>query len=250
MSSLAVSTSICPGSWQFLSSNDLSRLSCVSRKWKILTSEHSLNKTLKCQFLRQYPAGPDRHGRYIECGIVFKEEEILQKSQWIKEKVITQGDYKITARLSENNKWVVPQIAIDGCSAATMAMLILDHGKEINLSSLFNRHKNGSEKKEEDLKSAGLKSDLITVQVHSRSAVNPLSWQREVIDEMSSLIEKYGSAEIGADTDMGTHSIILDAVDANGARIRDPFHAWEITITNDAFFNCFFASAHLFQIRV
>ena len=211
---------------------------------------HRVNKTLGCQFLRQYPTAPDRHDRFIEGGIVFKDEEILQKSHWIKEKVITQGDYKITARLSQNNKWVLPQIAIDGCSAAAMAMLILDHGKEINLHTIFNRHKNESEKMQDDLKSAGLTSDLITVQMKSRRKQNPLSWESQAINEMSSLLKKNGSAWVGVWTGIGNHSIILDAIDEDGARIRDPFHAWEITITNEAFFKCVFAEVRIIQIRV
>ncbi len=43
-------------------------------------------------------------------------------------------------------------------------------------------------------------------------------------------IQKNGSISVAVHSELGSHQIIIDSINANQATIRDPFHGWRITI--------------------
>ena len=190
--------------FQFLNSDELSCASRVCRKWKALAST-TLNTGVK---------------------------------------VITQGDIQIKAYLSKNKKWVLRQLSSKGCSAGVTAMLLLDHGKEINLQEMHDRNGGFTETMESDLKRAGLETTCTEFNVGVVDKKN----QSEIIQQLSTLIKKNGSGIIPFRQGLIRHVVILDAIDSDEMRFRDPALAQEITFKTQRLFELIWGTTHFLQV--
>lgn len=155
-------------------------------------------------------------------GKLFADSEIMNVHKVIKKKDLGRG---VMAEYSENNKAIIQQQATRGCTAATSAMLIADHGKNPDVLELMSRNLGDTSNQVDDIKRAGLKPLIIEID-NSENQLNTLR----------KLIQKNGSAIIGISGELGGHVIVVDDIssDFKTARIREPYHGWEITVTGEA----------------
>lgn len=121
---------------------------------------------------------------------------------------------------TDHGKAIIQQQAVRGCTAATAAMLIRDHGGPVDLFKLESTNIGTTEKMCRMIEQARLTPTI------SQLSAN--------LDELASAISNNGPAIITLLDYSGGHSIIVDAIDEETARIRDPYHGWEITIRKDA----------------
>jgi len=155
-------------------------------------------------------------------GNYFDDNEILCIHDVVKKVLINgeRGQPGIFVLYTKNNKAIIQQQATRGCTAAVTAMLIMDHGKHVSVVSLRSRNLGNTEGMKSDLKQCG----LTAVQFQEKS------WESARVQ-----LETQGSAIISlVDSQMGGHVCVLDAMDQNSARIREPYHGWEITVTREA----------------
>ena len=127
----------------------------------------------------------------------------------------------IYAKKSENGKYVIQQQATRGCTAATAAMLIKDHGRNPDAFKLSRRNLGNTTNQMHDIRDAGLTPILTSVRPPKT---------------LKSLLEQHGSAIVKlVDENLGAHVVVVDEITDNGVRLRDPYHGWEITVTPEAF---------------
>ncbi|AOB32126.1 hypothetical protein AKI39_17500 [Bordetella sp. H567] len=149
---------------------------------------------------------------------VFDDDEIL-----FVEPLAWRGEVDdIAIGRTHDGRNVVQQQSTRGCTAASTAMLILDQGFDFDPDQLRYRNMAIDERLHGDIRRAGLQ--VLQTQVDSMQA-------------LAAQVKAAGPAEIGVfDLEIGSHSIILDAVDLDGgkAQVRDPYHGWAITIALNA----------------
>lgn len=152
---------------------------------------------------------------------LFKDNEIVEKLDIIRREKIVM-DSKVFVSYTKHGKAIIQQQATRGCTAATAAMLIVDHGKQPDLQVLRMRNLGNDENQVRDIKAAGL---------------NPVINTANTLKELQNLIQKNGSAVVTVIEDAGFHVVVVDAVSADFSkiRLRDPYHGWEITVTQKAF---------------
>ena len=152
-------------------------------------------------------------------GELFKDSEITEKLNIVKR--VDLGS-NIFADYTEHGKAIILQQGKRGCTAATAAMLIMDHGKKPDLEELRNRNLGRDEDQINDIEKAG----LVGV-IHSAKNLKTLK----------KLITNNGSAIVNVNGKIGGHVIIVDNVsdDLSKVRVRDPYHGWEITVKSAAF---------------
>jgi hypothetical protein len=152
-------------------------------------------------------------------GEFFKDAEII-------EKLLVRRVYTRIPRLfitfTSNNKAIIQQQAVRGCTAAATAMLIKDNGKEPNWSEVQRRNLANKEIQLADIRAAALKP--IVVQLKG-----------DLLPALRDAITKKGSAIVSVNGEIGAHVIVVDEVSEKGVRLRDPYHGWEITVTHEAF---------------
>jgi len=152
-------------------------------------------------------------------GELFSDREIIENLPLIRREEIGSGIY---ASYTENEKAIIQQQATRGCTAATAAMLIMDNGRTPNLRCLKERNLGTDEDQLRDIQAAGLTGVI--------NQANDLSQLRE-------LIIRNGSAVVSVSEALGAHVIVVDEVseDLSQIRLRDPYHGWEITVSQGAF---------------
>lgn len=161
--------------------------------------------------------------------ILFDEDEIVEKRNILKKvKIGTRPDFisfysgsssiPIFAYYTDHGKAIIQQQATRGCTAAVIAMLVMDHGRKPDIEALHTTNLGTDETQASALKKAGLSA--ITTSVRDLS-------------ELRALIAKNGSAVVSG----RGHVIVVDdiAKDLSTVRLRDPYHGWEITVTQKAF---------------
>lgn len=120
---------------------------------------------------------------------------------------------------TRNQKAILQQQATRGCTAAVTAMLILDKGINPSLYHLTARNLGTTEDMKRDLEDAGLMPIVRKIQ------------PSQFVTELGRLINKYGSAIVSIeDRELGGHVIVVDAIDNQAVRIREPYHGIELTI--------------------
>lgn len=152
----------------------------------------------------------------------FQEEDIIEKLDVIKEVSIGRTkDREVFASYTSHNKAIIQQQATRGCTAAAAAMLILDHGKVVDMNELYTRNLGKNDDEENDIKKAGL--------VPIMNKVSDMTTLRQALIN-------HGSAIVTIDFD-GAHVIVVDDIseDLTRVRLRDPYHGWEITVKSSAF---------------
>lgn len=150
-------------------------------------------------------------------GELFADNDIVHKSPIVRTRALGEGVY---ATYTTNRKAIVQQQAARGCTAATAAMLILDHGRLPNVNGLRERNLGNTDDQVRDLEVAGLTAKLT---------------KAATLDELERAIRKNGSAIVSISGSIGSHVVVVDEVSAVGVRLRDPYHGWEIIVTRAAF---------------
>jgi len=158
------------------------------------------------------------HGQHL----IFQNEEIVTEHAVIRKEFL-QGS-EIAVGFTEHGKPIIQQQGVRGCTAATAAMLIYEHGGEVNIDGMGG------------LQWCNLGTMDSIVRTIDRAGflairtlcANSLASLEEVLQKGSAIV----SIE---DPTAGGHSIIVDEISLEGVRIRDPYHAWEITVTPKAF---------------
>lgn len=140
----------------------------------------------------------------------------------------------IYAEYSAHQKPIIQQAAMRGCTAAATAMLIMDHGKQCDVQGLRMRNLGQTRNMKHDIEKAGLKAVVSSC----RS-----------FDDLKELIRKHGSAIVSVSGEIGGHVIVVDAIGNDQARIRDPYHGWEITIKLDALKARFIGGNSVIQVE-
>jgi hypothetical protein len=170
----------------------------------------------------------DFNGMWIPhgCPEFFRDDEISKVSKIVNSEVI--GD-TLKIYYSENGKAILLQQSIRGSSAASSAMLILDHKKIPCIRTIKSRDLNNFYVRKH-LENSNLRASLSLI-----SSDDPLSKLRQrLLKSGSGMISVIGPLLTG-------HSIVIDEIaeDLNTVRLRDPYHGWEITVTKEAFLKRF-----------
>ncbi|CRX38653.1 hypothetical protein [Estrella lausannensis] len=135
-------------------------------------------------------------------------------------------DPEITIHHLESGKAILQQQSMKGASAASVAMLFLDHGHRPDLQKLRRANSGVIKLQQEQAKLFGLK--LETTFVGREHAVSSLSL----------LLRQAGSGVVRLeDPLLGIHYVVVDEIADNWSwvRLRDPYHALEMTVTGLAF---------------
>jgi len=179
-------------------------------------------------FERNYPPlGPrdtvdiNSQGLFVSAhgkGKVIRDEEILKVSKIVEEREIAP---KVKIQKTENNNWVIQQQATRGCVAAAVDMMLAKYEIMANIERLQNTNLANPQQEEEWLGERGF--TVIRKKVTS-------------LDALQHFIEQEGSAILDVSGDIGSHVVVLDYVSQQRgfARIRDPYHGWEIEINLNA----------------
>lgn len=170
------------------------------------------------------------------------DEEIVKVYDFIpeKQKQVKEGECSVSIDFTINGKAVIQQQAKRGCTAAVSAMLIYDNDKKFALEDLLSRNLGQNDTILYDIEKAGLEPTEERIE-----NANP-------IVSLKQAIEKAGSAIITVtDESIGGHVIMVDHIDLekNIARIRDPYHGWEIDITLEALQKRFRPKENIIQIQ-
>ncbi|QDQ26288.1 hypothetical protein FNU76_07895 [Chitinimonas arctica] len=153
---------------------------------------------------------------------LFSDDEIIAKSDIIKQVVISNEYHEVPVLYTAHGKPIIQQQAARGCTAAVTAMLIMEHGKEPDVGALVSRNLGNSDLQACDIKKAGLLPIKNTV---------------KDLKELKTAIDENGPAIVVLHDKLGGHVVVADDVSADLAevRLRDPHHGWEITVGVDAF---------------
>ncbi len=135
---------------------------------------------------------------------------------------------KLKVELSNNHRAIVPQQSTRGCSAAAMAMLIIDNNKIPDLQTLTTWNVRNSEFIIQCLEKIGLKCLKTSV---------------KNLRQLEECLQTNGSAIVPLEDEnaMG-HCVIVDEIHSNGITLRDSYHGWEIDVDNTAFIKRTFAT--------
>lgn len=152
--------------------------------------------------------------KLLDGGVCGMPEHLLQKMPYFSE-----FNDDVYVEFTKNQKAIIQQQAVRGCTAAVAAMLIVDHGKSCDINELRRRNLGNTEDICRDIENAGLQAKVTYVSVK---------------DDLNNIVQQGNSAIVTIDGEIGGHVIIVDEIKANKARVRDPYHGWEITITKTA----------------
>ena len=160
----------------------------------------------------------------------YADEEILKLHPSIRTVDIGSN---VKVDFTENNKAVIQQQAMRGCTAAVVAMLVFDAGKSINMGALKNTNLGDTDTVKGWIEEAGLKP-LHTI-------LNNEDGDDALLKELQQLLVKHGSAIVKTANDIGGHVVVVDHIsdDLQQVRLRDPMHGWEITVTKEGFLRGF-----------
>lgn len=153
----------------------------------------------------------------------FSDEDIVRKEKIQREEF---GNYNILVRYTTHGKAIIQQQTLRGCTAAAAAMLIKDCGGEPNWDNLRFTDLGGSSTMSQAIQMAGLLPIITTLS------------ERDLLSSLRELIHITGSAIVDVTpASLGGHVVVVDEIseDLESARLRDPYHGWEITVKASAF---------------
>ena len=116
-------------------------------------------------------------------------------------------------------KPIIQQQATRGCTAAAVAMLLKERKKEICFSLLRTTNLGNTERMTRWITNASL---------------TPIVTDVKELNSLTALLNKHGSAIISISGNFGSHVVVLDHLNKEYARLRDPYHGWEITVYRSA----------------
>ena len=126
-----------------------------------------------------------------------------------------------------NGKHVLLQQAQRSCVPTACAMLLLDHGKIPDYSSVYLTNLATDKEQQSWLEKGGCKVCKTVLKREYRDF--------EIIELLQFLLKKNGPGILSIDSKtIGGHAIILDKIMGDQAIIRDPCHGWMISITLSA----------------
>ena len=157
----------------------------------------------------------------------FSDDTILQVNEFVKieEQLIDGIPFQL--HYTKNNKAIIMQEVLTGCTAGASSMLIVDNGKLPKAADLLNRKAANFKKIALDIQAAGLETLLTPVASLGRS-----------LEKLREQILKHGPAYVRVKKpNTSGHAILVDEIsqDLKKVRIRDPWHGWEIIIKAEAF---------------
>lgn len=189
----------------------------LSRQSSLLAQDRKYPPIGLCDTIQMTPSGQIKSGH--PKGHLFSDDNIVQNLPIIKKTELAPDIY---AYYTQNDKAIIQQQATRGCTAATAAMLIMDHHKNIDLNQLQTRNLGNDNDQLRDIKNAGL---------------NPCTSYAKNLSALRELICSYNSCIVSLSGALGGHVVVVDEVsqDLSTVRLRDPYHGWEITVTQEAF---------------
>lgn len=157
----------------------------------------------------------------------FSDDAILQVNEFVRieEKLIDGVPFQV--HYTKNNKAIIMQESLTGCSAGASSMLIVDNGKLPKANDLLHRKSASTKQIAQDIQNAGLEPLLVPVASYGRS-----------LEKLREQILKHGPADVRVRKPNTTgHALLVDEISADlkKVRIRDPWHGWEIIIKAEAF---------------
>jgi hypothetical protein len=168
---------------------------------------------------------------------VFEDHEIARIHQPDSTKAFSSSQIEV---FFKDGKAILQQQGTRACSAACVAMLILDKGGIPNWQQVRSTNLGNTEMMKFSLQKAQLKP----IQTNLSRDQSPLS-------TLQSLIEKNGSAIVEIiSQSFGGHVVIADQVspDLKEIRIRDPYHGWMIDVEAKAYLS-YWQSRNVLQVK-
>ena len=119
------------------------------------------------------------------------------------------------------------------CTSAVSAMLILDRGKKVNWDEIAETNLGTEDSMRREIEAAGL---IPITTVLTDSTLLKKEGGQKLFESMEKLIKDNGSIITFVGGEIGNHVIIVDAVSwkNRAAKIRDPYHGWQIIIKMSA----------------
>ena len=144
---------------------------------------------------------------------------------------------KIAVEFTEHGKPIIQQQGTRGCTAAAAAMLIYEWGGKVNIDGIGGLrlcNLGTTERIIWAIRKAGFEA-LITTCDYTLGSLE------EALQRGSAIVSIVGKT-------FGGHTILVDEISMDGVRIRDPYHAWEITVDPDAFLQYWGQDLEIVQI--
>lgn len=164
-----------------------------------------------------------------------QDNEIIRVGAVLERKKISPG---LCIEYTDSGKVIMQQQSMRGSSAAAAAMLFLDHGKLPDYQKLRRSNSGDIKMQEQQATSFGLESQTTFVERDYN------------IFTLYLLLKKAGSAVVCLeDPLLAVHHVVVDEIaeDLGWVRLRDPYHALEMTVTGPAFTGRF-KGGDVFQI--
>lgn len=131
----------------------------------------------------------------------------------------------VYVKYTHHAKPIIAQQSMRGCTAAAVSMLLKEHGKPIDFQLLRTTNFAQPEKMMRWIEAQNL---------------TPLATEITSLEEAMPLLKAHGSAIITIrGDDFGIHTVVLDDLTKHYARLREPYHGWEVTIHRKALEACF-----------
>lgn len=130
--------------------------------------------------------------------------------------------FAIQAHKTRLGYWVIQQQNQRGCTGGCTNMLRKDHGKKVDLQSLFEWNCRKPKLIIRNLEEVGL--TVVVTEIGKRD-LNGL--EQRVHQRGSAMVELNGS-------EFGSHSIIVDEIAEQNALIREPYHGWQLLVEKNA----------------
>lgn len=153
---------------------------------------------------------------------LFSKDEIVEIHPIVESRLLGNGNFLTEPAyidFTKSQAAVIQQQAVRGCTAAASAMLIVQAGKKCDISRMLGRSLASTKEICQDIQDAGLKP-IVTV----------LS---QDLEQLKKLLTN-GPAIISIGGELGGHVVVVDQVEDNIVKLRDPYHGWKITVKRDA----------------
>ncbi|MEI8300023.1 MAG: cysteine peptidase family C39 domain-containing protein [Chlamydiota bacterium] len=175
--------------------------------------------------------------------LVFLDNEIIKVHQITRREFLstrqelslfsTAQTTPVYIKYTRHAKPIIAQQSMRGCTAAAVAMLLKEHGKFMDFKVL---------------RQTNLAPPQRMIQWIQAQHLIPLSTKISSLNEAAALLKTHGSIILTIRGDFGIHTIVLDYLSANNARVRDPYHGWEVTVYRDGL-EKHFLEGEVIQIR-
>lgn len=149
---------------------------------------------------------------------VFTDEEISTVH------IVSDGE---EAKENENGKFVVLQPGKENCAAGVTLMILQDNDVNEDRPDIFYRSTGTLDNIRYELKLYDVNHELLNIEKNQVKSINIYQDLLNRFDSLILMIE---------DPNYAQHFIVLDSIDMGKqtARIRDPYHGWDISVKMEA----------------